>query len=181
MKITGFYALLLVSCVLMLTPALSQNKKLDKSLRKIDSNYKSGNYSKAASGLKKFRSGAEKMGPQSNYMVLYYIREARINLAQGVLGGFDASITNALTASAQAYGEDSKMYAATLLDAAELYNQYGNYRIARGYVDKSQELLKKIDQLTEDLKSRTALIEAEAMIGQGFCNEAIETLGEVEK
>lgn len=181
MKITGFCRLLLVLCVLTSASALAQNKKLDKALKKIDASYKSGAYSKAASGLKKFRSGAEKMGPQSNYMVLYYIREARINLAQGILGGFDASVNNALTASATAFGEDSKMYATTLLDAADLYNQYGNYRIARSYVDKSQALLSKVGQPTEDEKAHMAIIEAEAMIGQGFCNAAIDELAGVEK
>lgn len=181
MKITSFHVLLLLLCALTTAPTFSQNKKLDKSLKKIDASYSSGSYSKAASALKKFKSGAENMGPQNNYMVAYYIREARINLAQGILGGFEASITNALSASATAFGEDSKIYASTLLDAAQLYVQYGNYRVAREYIDKSKALLDKIGQLSDDVKGRIALLEAEAMIGQGFCNNAIDILRGVEK
>lgn len=177
MKKSGLFALII--CVAAFTPALSQNKKLDKSLKKIDGYYASGEFNKALSGLKKFKGGAEKMGPQSNYIVEYYIREARFNLAAGVLSSFDQSITSALKASASAYTEESKMYASTLLDAAELYNQYGNFRLAREYVDKSKKIMEKVG-VTDDIKGRTTLLEAEAMIGQGFCNKAIELIESVE-
>src|SRR5688572_6387148 len=109
MKKSGLFALIIF--VAAFTPALSQNKKLDKSLKKIDGYYASGNFLKALSGLKKFKAGAEKMGPQSNYIVEYYLREAKFNLAAGVLSSFDLSITNALNASKNAFTEDSKMYA----------------------------------------------------------------------
>jgi hemerythrin len=178
MKKSGLFALLI--CVAAFIPALSQNKKLDKSLKKIDGYYATGNFLKALSGLKKFKSGAEKMGPQSNYMVEYYLREAKFNLAAGVLSSFDLSITNALNASANAFTEESKMYASTLLDAAELYNQYGNFRLSREYVDKSKKIMEKVGA-TDDVKARSTLLEAEALIGQGFYNKAIELIQSVEK
>ena len=177
MKKSGLFALII--CVAAFIPALSQNKKLDKSLKKIDGYYNTGNFNKALGGLKKFKAGAEKMGPQSNYMVEYFIREARFNLAAGVLSSFDLSVTNALNASVGAFGEDSKMYASTLLDAAELYNQYGNFRLSREYIDKSKKIMEKAG-VTDDIKSRSALLEAEAMIGQGFSNRAIELIQSVE-
>ncbi len=177
MKKSGLFALIIF--VAAFTPALSQNKKLDKSLKKIDGYYASGNFLKALSGLKKFKSGAEKMGPQSNYMVEYYLREAKFNLAAGVLSSFDLSITNALNASKNAFTEDSKMYASTLLDAADLYNQYGNFRLSREYVDKSKKIMEKVGA-ADDIKARSTLIEAEALIGQGFCNKAIELIESVE-
>src|SRR5690349_13134355 len=99
MKKLGLLVLVALSLITF-SPAFCQNKKLDKSLKKIDGYYNSGNFTKAISGLKKFKSGAEKMGLQSNYMVEYYIRDARFNLAAGVLSTFDASVTSALNASA---------------------------------------------------------------------------------
>jgi hypothetical protein len=176
MKKSGLFALILCAAFI---PALSQNKKLDKSLKKIDGYYATGNFLKALSGLKKFKAGAEKMGPQSNYMVEYYLREAKFNLAAGVLSSFDLSITNALNASVNAFTEESKMYASTLLDAAELYNQYGNFRLAREYVDKSKKIMEKVGA-ADDIKARSTLLEAEALIGQGFCNKAIELIQNVE-
>jgi hypothetical protein len=35
--------------------------------------------------------------------------------------------------------------------------------------------------MTDDLKGRIVLLDAEAMIGQGFCNEALELLKTVDK
>src|SRR5690349_14366951 len=157
MKKTGLLVLVAL-CLVAVSPALSQNKKLDKSLKKIDGYYNSGNFTKALSGLKKFKSGAEKMGPQSNYMVEYYLREAKFNLAAGVLSTFEASVTSAVNTSATAFGEDSKMYASTLLDAADLYNEYGYFRISRDYVDKSRQVLTKINGMNDELKGRLALI-----------------------
>jgi CHAT domain-containing protein len=161
--------------------ALSQNKKLDKSLKKVDSYYSAGNFEKALKTLKKFKAGATKLGPQNTYMVEYYLREARINLALGVVTGFETSLTNALTISLAVFGENSTSYANTMLDVADIYNEYGNFRISREYIDKSVTLLTRTNQLTDALKGKVALIKAEAMIGQGFANEALDILKEADK
>ena len=159
----------------------AQSKKLDKALKKIDNYYSSGSYSKALKSLNKFRSSAQKISPQNNYMLAYHIREARINLAMGLLDGFDNSLSNALNTSKAIFGENGVEYANTMLDVSELCSDYGNYRLARQFAEEAEQLLTRTEQMTPELTGRTALIKAEAMIGQGFSNGALEVLSSVEK
>lgn len=181
MKITRFYALAVLLCFLIIHTGQSQNKKLDKALRKADAYYKAGNFGKALKSLKKLKSGALKVSAQNNYIVAYYIREAKMNLAIGVLDGFETSLSNALAASLAVYGESSTSYALTMLDISEIYNEYGNYRIAREYIEKAEALLTKTDQMNEALTGKITLLKAESLIGQGFANDALELLEGVEK
>lgn len=181
MKITRFCALAVLLCSFLLQPASSQNKKLDKALKKTDGYYNSGSFSKALKSLNKFKAGALKVSAQNNYMLAFYLREARINLAIGMVDGFEASLANALATSQAVFGETSTSYANTMLDVGEIYNEYGNYRVAREYMEKAEALLVKTDQINEALKGKIALLKAEAMIGQGFVNEALELLAGVER
>lgn len=181
MNIFRFLALSVLLSFLLLPASHAQNKKLDKALRKTDGYYKAGSFSKALKTLTKFKAGALKISSQNNYVLEYYIREARINLAIGVIDGFEASLANALNTSKTVYGETSTSYAGTLIDVSEIYNEYGNFRIARQYVEEAEALLKKTDQMNEDLNARIALVKAEAMIGQGFANDALELLASVDK
>ncbi|MEO5600432.1 MAG: CHAT domain-containing tetratricopeptide repeat protein [Cyclobacteriaceae bacterium] len=176
-----FYTLAFLLTLSIIHTGHSQNKKLDKSLIKADGYYKAGNFSKALKALKKFQSGALKISPQNNYMLAYHIREARMNLAIGTVGGFDNSLSNALTTSLGVYGENSTRYAVTMMDVADLYNEYGNYRMAREYTGKAEALLLKTNQMNEALTGKIALIKSEALIGQGFSNEALELINSVEK
>jgi CHAT domain-containing protein len=181
MKNTRFFIFAALLCFFFSQAGFSQNKKLDKTLKQVDTYYSTGSFPKALKALKKFKSGAEKLGAKSNYMVEYYVREARINLASGVLVDFEKSLDNALKSSIEIFGETSTNYATTLLDVADIYLEYGNYRISRDYIDKAESVLKKSNQLTEALTGRIALIKSEALIGQGFANTAVETLLGVEK
>jgi CHAT domain-containing protein/tetratricopeptide (TPR) repeat protein len=174
------YSLILILLVVSFTAALSQNKKLDKTLRKTDNYYNSGNLPKAHKFLQKFKSGAVKLGAQTNYMVEFYVREARFNLASGLLGGFDQSLTNAMTTSEKTFGPTSTSYATTLIDIAEIQNEYGNYRLAHEYLESSRNILSKSGQMDDAFKARLALVKAEALIGQGFCNDAVNILRDVE-
>lgn len=181
MKTMRYHVLALLLCFCVLQPAFSQNKKLDKYLRKADSYYQAGSFSKALKTLKKFRSGALKISSQNNYIVEYHIREARLNLATGMMEHFDESLSNALKSCQEVYGETSTHYAGTLLDVGEIYNEYGNFRLARAYAEEAEALLTKTDQKTEAFTGRIALIKGQAMIGQGFANEALELLGGMEQ
>jgi CHAT domain-containing protein len=160
--------------------SLGQNKRLDKALRKADGYYKAGSFSKALKSLNKVKSGALKISPQNPYMLAFYIREARVNLAMGLPEGFEASLGNALTTSQAVFGETSTSFANTMLDVGAMYNEYGNYRMAREYIDKAESLLVKTNQMNDALKGRIALVKAEALIGQGFANSALELLATVE-
>ncbi|HEY9006676.1 MAG TPA: CHAT domain-containing tetratricopeptide repeat protein [Ohtaekwangia sp.] len=181
MKKTGVLVLALVLAMGYM-PVFSQNKKFDKSLHKIDASFASGSFTKAGSSLQKLKKSiTSKMGQQNAYMPGLYLREARISLATGVLAGFETALNNALTSSQAMYGDNSTSYATTLIDVASIYNDYGNYRISREYLGKAKELLTKTNQMTDALNGKIALTEAEAMIGQGFCNDALVILDGVEK
>jgi CHAT domain-containing protein/tetratricopeptide (TPR) repeat protein len=173
--------LLVVLTLALIQPLFSQNKKFDKSLQKIDARYNSGSFSKASSSLQKLKKSiVAKMGPQNTYMPGIYLREAHLTLALGVLDGFDKALNNALASSLATFGENSASYAGTMIDVAEAYNEYGNYRISREYTTKAKELLTRTSQLNDQLSARIGLVEAEAMTGQGFCNEALALLKSLE-
>ena len=161
--------------------AFGQNKKFDKSLRKIDRYYAEGNFPKANSGLDKLRNSIiAKMGVKNPYMPGLYLREAKIDLASGLLKDFDKTLNDALLSSSAIYGDNSNSYASALVDVAVVYNDFGNYRRSREYVDRARDLLVSTNQLTDLLKARLALVEAEALTGQGFSNDAIALLRSVE-
>ncbi|HYF67577.1 MAG TPA: CHAT domain-containing tetratricopeptide repeat protein [Ohtaekwangia sp.] len=163
-------------------PAKSQNKKFDKSIRKIDAYYDAGSLPKASSTLKKLKSSVvKKMGKTNPYMPGLFMREAKINLASGILVDFDKNLEEAISASLNAYGETSTKYATTMLDVAIIYNEYGNFRIARDYIEKAKAILSRTDQIDEGMAGRIALVEAETLIGQGFSNDAIALLEKYEK
>ncbi len=174
-------SLLLAMMLVVFQPLFAQNKKFDKSLRKVDSYYAGGNFGKAGSSLQKLKKSiVAKMGQQNTYMPGLYIREAHINLAEGMLEGFDNVLNSALSSSLATFGDNSSSYASTLIDVAEIYNEYGNFRISREYLSKAKEVLSKTNQQTEYIQGRIGMAEAEAMTGQGFCNEALATLQSIE-
>jgi len=174
MKPSKILAFFLLAIVIVIYPSFSQDKKFDKSLKKVDKYYAEGNFLKASSSLAKLRKSIiAKLGQKSTYAPGLYIREARINLASGLLKDFDKTLNDALLSSTSIFGDNSTHYASTLIDVAAIYNEYGNYRISREYVDRARDVLTKTNQLTDLLKTRIGLVEAEAMTGQGFCNEAI--------
>lgn len=172
--------ILVVSFSLAIISSQAQ-KKYDKALSKIDKSYNSGAYSKASKSLAKFkRTVSSKLGQSNPYMPGIFIREAKINLNSGILTGFETSLSNALTSSISLSGENSLSHASVLTDIAEVYNQYGYYRLSREYLDKANTILQTVDAEDPNLKSRITLELADAMIGQGFCNEAISLLRENE-
>jgi CHAT domain-containing protein len=177
MKMRKILAVILLATIAVISPSFSQDKKVDKSLKKVDKYYAEGNFPKASSGLVKVKKSViAKSGQKSPYMPGIYIREARINLASGLLKDFDKTLNDALLSSSSIFGDNSTSYASTLIDVASIYNDYGNYRISREYVDRARDVLTKTNQLNDQLKARIGLVEGEAMTGQGFCNEAIVLL-----
>ncbi len=147
--------------------------KFDKTLKKADKYYNSGSYSKALKTLDKFKKSIK--GNQA-YLPPYYTREARYNLAYGVLTNFEKNITTAISTSSTVFGENSTGHANTLTDVAEIFNQYGYYRLAAGYSEKAFEISASAEPKDDMLKSRAVLARAEALIGQGFVNEALALL-----
>lgn len=162
---------LMVLC--MLTPAARSQNKFDKTLKKADKYYASGNYSKALKTLAKFKKSIK--GNQA-YLAQYYTREARYNLGYGILTNFDKNIADALSTSSAVFGENSVNHANILTDVAEIFNQYGYYRLAADYSAKAMEINAASETEEPVLKSRAVLARSEALIGQGFSNEALALL-----
>jgi CHAT domain-containing protein len=181
MKKIGFHGLFAVLVILLASSVSVAQKKYDKMLKKADDYYNTGAYAKASKTLQKFKKTVtSKLGAENNYMPGYYIREAKSNLALGLLGGFESTLETALSSSLKNFGENSTSYAITMIEVAEIYNEYGNYRLSREYVKKAKDLLTKSNQMSDALKGRLGLVEAEAMIGQGFVNDALEILKNLE-
>src|SRR6476620_5514216 len=105
MKNISLFLLSAILCTVLSASVQAQNKKLDKSLKKVDGLYNGGAFEKALSSLTKFKKSAEKLGPNNNYLLLAHLREARINLALGVLTNFESSINNAINTSLASFGE----------------------------------------------------------------------------
>lgn len=177
-----FIRLTCVWIVVMISISVYGQKKFDKALAKADKYYNAGDYSKAQKALAKFKkSVTAKLGQNNKYMPGYYIREAQTNLNSGILTGFDASLTNAINASFALHGDASNAHAATLTDVAETYNQYGNYRLGREFLEKALAIVSKATAEDPVLKGRINLELAESLIGQGFSNQALQLLRDNEK
>jgi CHAT domain-containing protein len=167
-----------VLCVLTLvTVSAIGQKKYDKALAKADKSYDAGKYSAALASLEKYKTMVvAKLGQSNAFMPGYHVRNAKFNLAYGVVTNFDASITQALNVSAAVFGQNSLNHAGILTDIGEVYNQYGYYRLSRDVLKEADEIIKYTEQEDPALKARHSLATAEAMIGQGFSNEAIALL-----
>lgn len=175
-----FRAFLCLATALLFAHAIvAQNKKFDKSLRKVDAAFAAGYYHKATSSLAKLRAAVvAKMGAQNSYTPGLALRDARFNLASGTLEGFESLVDAALNSSKLAYGDSSVKYAASLIDVADIYNAYGNYRLSGEYLEQARVLLNAHAD-TDYQNARRSLVKSATLTGQGFCNEALETLNEI--
>jgi CHAT domain-containing protein len=168
-----------LALMLFFQGTFAQNKKLDKTQRKISSAYDAGNFPKALKSLKKFTAGAQKLG-ETNYLVDAYLWESKLNIASGLLPEFQESVDKTLKTSEKVFGGTSRSFASNLIDIADLYNEYGYYRRSHEYLDQAKSVLEKSGQFDDAIKSRLYLVKAEALTGQGFCLDAISTLREIE-
>lgn len=176
-------------CQLILTIILTgacfisfSQAKYDKMLKKADALYNEGSFDKASSAYNKLKKKASaKLGNQNKYLAVYFLREARLNLATGQLANFDINVTSALNASTISDGANSIGFANTQIDVAELYNEYGHYRKGRELAESVGKQIVENGLIDDALKAKVALIKAEAMTGQGFCREALMLLDEVDE
>lgn len=169
---TGFKAcfvfMLLFSC------SVSYAQNWDKYLEKADAQYEEGDYVKAKKTLVKFKKKlSKKLGTNNEYMPQYYLREARFNLAVGVLVDFDNSIQQALQVSLAVNGEGSVKHAQNQLEVAEILAHYGNYVSAQEHVDAAEKTLKSSDKLDDKMQAQINLTQAEVLSGQGYYRKAL--------
>jgi CHAT domain-containing protein/tetratricopeptide (TPR) repeat protein len=162
-------------CLLVAISGFAQ-KKYDKALAKADKNYEAGKYAQALKELEKYKALVLPLGQSTAFLPPYYIRKARFNLAYGELPTFETSLRQALAISTAIFGENSLKHANTLIDVAEIYNDYGYHRISRDLLKEVTEILNFSEEKDPALKARSILETAEALVGQGFANDAITLL-----
>lgn len=169
--------IIVLSVSLFFTNSVFAQKKFDKALAKADKSYAAGKYSAAIGALPKFKKMVvAKLGQNNAYMPGYYLREARYHLAYGILTNFDASLTQAQNSSTAVFGEHSLKHANTLTEMAEIYNDYGYYRFSRDLLKQATTILNQFEKEDPALRAKVILATAEAMVGQGFSNDAIALL-----
>jgi CHAT domain-containing protein len=172
-----------VILLLWISPAMVMAQaKYDKLLNKAEASYTSGNYSKAISGLNKFKKKAfKKLGQQNVYTPTYYMRLAKYNLASGYIAEFESNVQQGVSTSKGINLENSQTYGLILVEAAELHNMNGAYRVAREYLEQAKRVLEGGDFMKDVAKGRYELALAETLTGQGYYTQAIELLNELER
>lgn len=180
MKQFYFFALILV-LLFSSNDGWSQSK-YEKILKDAETNYEAGNYTKAFSSLAKFKKKAfKKLGQQNVYTPTYYMLLAKYNLASGYIPDFESNLQLAITNSKTIDKENSQAYGVKLVEAAELHNLNGSYRVAREYLAQAQGVLDAGGFMKDVVKGQYSLALAEALTGQGYFAEAIQLLNEQEK
>ena len=137
--------------------------------------FANGDYKAAKSALTKAKKKINaKYGAQNPFTGAMFLMDAKYDLGLGMPKDFETNVQNALRANATANSETSEKYAAMLLDAAELYNQNGSFRVAREYLDKAQKVI-DVGTFSKDIiRTRLDIILAETLVGQGYWNEALK-------
>ncbi|MBL7873959.1 MAG: CHAT domain-containing protein [Cyclobacteriaceae bacterium] len=153
-----------------------------KILKKEETNYETGNYSKAFDDLAKLKKKAfKKLGQQNIYAPTYYMRLAKNNLASGYISEFETNLSLAIANSKVINQENSQTHGLILVEAAEQYNLNGSFRLARELLAEAQKIFEAGGFMKDAVKGKYDLALAEAMTGQGYFVEAIEILKEQEK
>ncbi|MCU0358946.1 MAG: hypothetical protein MUE95_15385, partial [Cyclobacteriaceae bacterium] len=156
---------------------IEAQKKYDKALQKADKQYNAGNYAKALSALNSFRASVTSgLGASNPYMVKYHIRDARFNLAYGMVNNLDQRLNNAIDVSKAVYGENTLEHANTLVEVGEIYNQYGYFRLSNEVLSQVTRVVMTADKNHDALRSKYILAMAEAQIGQGYYDRGIALL-----
>ena len=148
--------------------------KWDKSIAKAEASYAIGAYGKAKSALAKFKKKANsKLGSKNQFTPTIYFLQAKYDLASGMPLDFENNLREALNACRTLHTEHSEKYGTMLMDAAELYNLNGSYRLAKEYLNNSKKILQGGDFMKEPMMARWDVLMAETLTGQGYWNESI--------
>ncbi|MGL1889423.1 MAG: CHAT domain-containing protein [Reichenbachiella sp.] len=177
MRTITTYLFLAFTMLCFVTPVTAQTK-YDKKLVKADEAYELGRYSSARSEVESIKkSSTKKLGEENDFLAIAYIKEAKYDVALGIMGNIDASVSKGIELSAKLNGEESEIHALLLKEATEVMIQYGNYVKAKGYLDLARPIL-ETDGMDEDLAAGIDVLEAQISVGRGFYREAISLINE---
>lgn len=156
--------------------------KYDKMYDKAEAAYQSGDYKTAETALEKFYSKASgKLGKPNKYTGAYLFSKTKYALALGMPIEFENQAAQVIQHSVSINSEKSKAHGQLLLDIADLQIQNETYKTALAYVEQAKKILKEGNFLDEVTSARLAMVQAEAMTGQGYYNEALSLLRDQEK
>jgi len=149
--------------------------KFEKSLLGPEEAFAEGDYKAAKNALTKAKKKINaKMGTQNQFTSTMFLMDAKYDLGLGMPKDFESNLQSALRANASANSETSEKYAAMLLDAAELYNQNGSFRVAREYLANAEKVIDAGTFDKDALRIRMDIILGETLVGQGYWNEALK-------
>lgn len=160
--------------LLLLFPSIIYAQKWEKMLGKADQYYSLGDYGKASAELAKFQKKLIKeLGSNNEYMPDLYVRQAKFNLATGVMVGFETMMDNAASVSEKYHGKESIEHAKNTIEIASMLVSYGYLSRARHNLEEAGVLLTSTGNMTDDLKAAIGLDMARILSGQGFYDEAL--------
>lgn len=150
-------------------------KWADKSILKIDEAWEEGDYITAVKENIKFEKKLrKKVGAQSELMLVYYLKTARNNLANGYLKDFELNVDRSIDLSKRLNGETSDEYGLTLLEISKMLILAENYHRALEYLNQATDILSKSGELSEEYRPLIDLEYVAIYISQGYYNQAIE-------
>jgi hypothetical protein len=177
MKRSLFVVLALVVAI-SLPPhkSLAQTKE-EKAIQAAEKIYETGDYKKAQGSLDKFKKKTfKKLGNQNQYTATYYLLSAKYSLASGMLTDFESNLKTAISSSLSINQENSQRHGLLLLGAGELYALSGSFKVAKGYLNNSKNILEAGKFMTDPILARWNVAMAEVLTGQGFYNESLSLL-----
>ncbi|MEO9966884.1 MAG: CHAT domain-containing tetratricopeptide repeat protein [Reichenbachiella sp.] len=166
-----FTTLLLVSCTLTFGQT-----KYDKKLEKADDLYELGNYPGARSEIEKIKKQTtKKIGGVNEFLPIARIKEAKYDVALGILGGVHQSVAEGLEMSEVVNGADSEVHALLLKESTEVMILYGNYVKASEYLEKAKAILEAAE-MDENLAASLDVLDAQIKVGRGYYSDAIQLI-----
>jgi len=172
MKTTLKIYLVSFSIVMASTPALTQDK-YEKILDKAADIYEIGDYPKARKQIEKLKKTAiKKLGSANKYLAIGYVKEAKYDVALGILGGVEQSLNNGVEMSATVNGEDSQDHAMLLKEAAEVMVLYTNFQSANKYLQQALTIMETAT-IDEGVAASLEVLDAQIKVGRGFYIDAI--------
>ena len=167
---------LFLAVTLPFKKCLAQSKE-EKAIQAAETIYETGDYKKAQSSLDKFKKKAfKKLGAQNQYTATYYLLTAKYNLASGMFLDFESNLKTAINSSISFNQENSQKHGLLLLAAGEVYAQSGSFKVAKGYLNNSKNILEAGKFMTDAILARWNVAMAEVLTGQGFYNESLGLL-----
>lgn len=155
--------------------ALAQTK-YDKKMEKAADAYEIGDYEKARSEIEKIKKqSTKKIGGVNEFLPIARIKEAKYDVALGIVGGVHQSVAEGLEMSEVVNGADSEVHALLLKESTEVMILYGDYLKAKEYLDAARPILEEAG-MDENLAAAVDVLEAQIKVGRGYYSEAIELI-----